>query len=31
MNGTNINEGYDLWVKQRKEWVEGEIILLLLL
>ncbi|KAG4095297.1 hypothetical protein H8356DRAFT_1427174 [Neocallimastix lanati (nom. inval.)] len=23
MNGTNINEGYDLWVKQRKEWVEG--------
>ncbi|ORX81771.1 hypothetical protein BCR32DRAFT_293066 [Anaeromyces robustus] len=25
MNGSNINEGYDLWIKQHKEWTEGHI------
>jgi len=23
MNGSNSNEGYELWVKRHKEWTKG--------
>jgi len=23
MNGSNVNEGYELWVEMHKEWTKG--------